>query len=177
VAGGGLLLVLVLAVFFGIESTRSTHGSRQTVHERPFTRNQGDELQPSISPDGKNVAFVWNGAGHNFDIYAKSIDAASPTRITTNPAHEISPSWSPDGKQLAFLRVYPDNRKDVFITEAVSANERFIAPIHSGYPNWVGDVSIILDHSQARPGRRWPTSIGTAHLCGGTWCSAASSKR
>jgi Tol biopolymer transport system component len=147
VASVGLLLLLSLVLFFGIESIRSSHEASHAARERPFTRYQGDALQPTISPDGKHVAFVWNGADNNFDIYTKSMDAASPTRITTNPAHDVNPSWSPDGTQLAFLRVHPDNRKEVYVTPAVGGAEHLIVQIQPGYPIWVGDVSIMLDHS------------------------------
>jgi Tol biopolymer transport system component len=61
---------------------------------------------PALSPDGKLVAFVWNGdAGDNFDIYVKPIgDETLPLRITTDSSPDSSPAWSPDGDKLAFLR-------------------------------------------------------------------------
>ena len=49
----------------------------------PFTSFAGRELEPAISPDGKQVAFVWNGdKGDNLDVYVKLIDAGIPHRLT-----------------------------------------------------------------------------------------------
>jgi hypothetical protein len=45
-----------------------------TVAEVPVTRLPGFEFQPSVSPDGKRVAFVWNGPDQNYDIYVKTLD-------------------------------------------------------------------------------------------------------
>src|SRR2546428_1710267 len=53
----------------------------------PLTTFPGSETQASISPDAKEIAFVWDGEkGDNWDIYVKLIDAGTPLRLTTNPA-------------------------------------------------------------------------------------------
>jgi len=72
----------------------------------PFTSFTGREQQPSFSPDGKQIAFSWNGdKGDNFDIYIKVVNSeARPLRLTTDPAEDIYPAWSPDGKTIAFVR-------------------------------------------------------------------------
>ena len=52
---------------------------------------------PAISPDGKNVAFSYNG-----DIYLVSSEGGEASQLTSNPAYDYAPVWSPDGKVLAF---------------------------------------------------------------------------
>lgn len=52
---------------------------------------------PSISPDGKQVAFSYQG-----DIYKVSTNGGKATRLTTNAAYDYKPVWSPDGKRIAF---------------------------------------------------------------------------
>jgi serine/threonine protein kinase len=45
----------------------------------PLTTYPGFQTQPSLSPDGHQVAFVWNGEKQdNFDIYLKVIGCCSP---------------------------------------------------------------------------------------------------
>jgi eukaryotic-like serine/threonine-protein kinase len=71
----------------------------------PLTSYPGMEQQPSLSPDGTQVAFAWNGEREdNFDIYVKQIDGEGFTRLTTHPAPELAPRWSPDGRVIAFVR-------------------------------------------------------------------------
>jgi len=84
-----------------------TGGSKDMVDVRvvPLTANPGQELQPSFSPDGTRVAYVWNGAdGKNFAIYVKLIGAGDPVRVTRDLARDFSPAWSPDGRWIAALR-------------------------------------------------------------------------
>ncbi len=52
---------------------------------------------PSISPDGKTVAFNYMG-----DIYKVDAKGGEAIRLTSNPAYDYNAIWSPDGKQLAF---------------------------------------------------------------------------
>jgi len=79
---------------------------RPAPHTAPFTTFTGREQQPSFSPDGKQIAFSWNGEkADNFDIYIKLVNSeARPLRLTSNAAEDIYPAWSPDGNQIAFVR-------------------------------------------------------------------------
>ena len=53
----------------------------------PVTSYHGSEVSPALSPDGKQVAFSWNGEKEdNYDIYVKLADAGDPLRLTTNAA-------------------------------------------------------------------------------------------
>lgn len=76
----------------------------------PLTTFPGRETQVAFSPDGGQIAFVWNGPqGDNADIYVKLIDAETPLRLTTDPSDDSSPVWSPDGKSIFFLRQSVDH--------------------------------------------------------------------
>ena len=67
---------------------------------------------PSISPDGKTIAFTFKG-----DIYTVPASGGKATAITTNPAYDTNPTWSPDGKSIAFSSDRNGNF-DVFVVSA-----------------------------------------------------------
>jgi tricorn protease len=73
---------------------------------------------PAISPDGKNIAFSFEG--HLF-IVPSAGGTAQP--LTAGPAHDTSPVWSPDGKLIAFASDRYGNY-DVFLTSAEGGQGR-----------------------------------------------------
>jgi Tol biopolymer transport system component len=98
-----------------------------------FTRYAGDEDMPSLSPDGRAVAFAWNGPGqNNVDIYVKTIGSTAVQRITTNPLSDFSPAWSPEGTAIAFLRK----------PSTSSLAEVFLVPPGGGQERKVTDISL-----------------------------------
>jgi DNA-binding winged helix-turn-helix (wHTH) protein len=53
----------------------------------PVTAYGGAETGPTLSPDGTQVAFTWDGEKRdNFDIYVKRIGSEVAHRLTTDPA-------------------------------------------------------------------------------------------
>lgn len=72
----------------------------------PFLSVAGRASQSVISPDGSQVAFVWNAEREfgNLDLYMKGVAGGPPRRLTDDPNNEHSPAWSADGCRLAFLR-------------------------------------------------------------------------
>ena len=96
----------------------------------PLTTYAGREMQASFSPDGNQVAFVWNGEKQdNFDLYAKLIGSDTLLRLTSNPAPDFRPAWSPDGRSIAFLREFNTTRTGVFLIPAIGGAERKLAEI------------------------------------------------
>jgi Tol biopolymer transport system component len=95
-------------IFFGsaylLLRSHSTAFAAIAVDVAPITSYAGQEFAPSISPDGKRIAFVWDGAGGNYDIYQKAVSGPAQ-RLTTSPDHDLRPAWSPDGRQIAFIRI------------------------------------------------------------------------
>lgn len=95
----------------------------------PLTTYPGQQADPALSPDGKQVAFSWNGeTSDNFDIYVKLVDGGTPLRLTTNPASEGSPAWSPDGGRIAFLR-FLGSTADILVIPSLGGQERKLGQI------------------------------------------------
>ena len=117
---------------------------------RPLTSYTGSELQPSLAPDGKEFAFVWDGGNGNFDIYVQLMDAGSPLRVTTDPAHDVFPAWSPDSRYVAFLRVWP-NGQALYVAPGLGGPERKIAALSPAQMHWQADAQFMY----SSPGPAW----------------------
>jgi len=90
----------------------------------PLTTYPGVETHPSFSPDGRAVAFSWNGEREdNYDIYVKEIGSETARRLTTDPARDVGPAWSPDGSLIAFERILNEERATVMFTRAAGGPE------------------------------------------------------
>jgi len=90
----------------------------------PLTSYRGQQIYPAISPDGKQVAFAWDGEKEdNLDIYVKLVDAGTPLRLTSNPAPDYSPAWSPDARYIAFCRFISDYT-EIWMIPALGGAER-----------------------------------------------------
>src|SRR5262249_8807478 len=98
----------------------------------PLTTYLGIQSQPSLSPDGNQVAFSWNGPHEdNFDIYVKLVGPGEPVRVTTDPSFETSPAWSPDGRQIAFVRFLTGSEAAIFVIPALGGGaERKLADVN-----------------------------------------------
>ena len=108
----------------------TTEAPLEPMRPVPLTSYPGVEGQPTFSPDGDRIAFVWGGeTPNNFDVYVKLIGPGPPLRLTTDPAWDHSPAWSPDGRHIAFLRGHPPSREKmgVFLIPALGGQERKLA--------------------------------------------------
>jgi len=98
-AAAGALIVLALAGAWLLR--RPASGPPEALV--PVTTYPGSELYPSFSPDGRQIAFSWNGeSGDNRDIYVKLVGETSALRLTTDPAADTFPVWAPDGSASHF---------------------------------------------------------------------------
>lgn len=92
----------------------------------PFASLPGREGEPDFSPDGKQLAFTWDGGeGGQKDIYVKLIGAGTPLRLTNDAADEVSPVWAPDGRHIAFVR-NGQTQHQVLLVPALGGPERKI---------------------------------------------------
>ena len=93
----------------------------------PFSGLPGRENSPAFSPDGKQMAFSWDGGveGGNFDVYVKIIGAGEPVRLTSGETDEINPVFAPDGKSVAFVRIFPTHN-EIILIPALGGAERKI---------------------------------------------------
>jgi Tol biopolymer transport system component/DNA-binding winged helix-turn-helix (wHTH) protein len=119
---------------------RTPKPSTPLLKINPVTSFPGNEEQAAFSPDGNQIAFVWNGEKEdNSDIYVKLIGAETPLRLTSNPAPDTDPIWSPDGRHIAFLRQSAENG-GVFLVSSIGGGERKLADVFPYRPVVIGNT-------------------------------------
>jgi gamma-glutamyltranspeptidase len=106
-----------------------------------------DELQPSVSPDGKRVAYVSDRGTEDGDVDLWVADLTAPgtrahTQVTRVRGEEASPSWAPDGSRIAFFGVR-DGVAGVWVTTIDPAARPVEGPVlvsrTGGTPAWSPD--------------------------------------
>jgi serine/threonine protein kinase len=147
-----LAAALATAGYIGWRATSRSDGD-VPLQPVPLTSYPGDESAPTFSPDGNQVAFIWNGEhSDNPDIYVKLIGSGVPLRLTTDPRPDVGPKWSPDGKDIAFVRLLSGDTFEVLRVPPLGGAERRIGQFYTseiyGFPLaslcWTPDSRYLL---------------------------------
>ena len=166
------------AAFFGVavavgalEIYRARFRPEPAISVVPFTTLSGMEVAPSFSPDGRRIAFAWNGGTDSstnsfnasdtegFDVYVKEVGSEHLLRLTHTPGDSISTEWSPDGRFIAFTRVRKDSA-GVYLISALGGVERQLRAVHMPREfrnslSWSSD-----GHYLTYPdGKEWPNIV------------------
>jgi Tol biopolymer transport system component/DNA-binding winged helix-turn-helix (wHTH) protein len=161
-AGIGVTLIAVLVTGFLLHRAVSNRvsASVQTRFSKPtssrmrvvqLTNLPGVYRRPAFSPNGEQIAFVWDGENPvRGDLYVQLIGGDRPLRLThTRSGFVCCADWSPDGRQIAFGRC-DDNGGGVFIVPALGGPERKVTDVDcpygtAGHPQWTADgLSLVL---------------------------------
>jgi TolB protein len=106
---------------------------------------------PSVSPDGKWIAFeMYMDQADDWDIFVMPIEGGTPRRITFDPAHDGGAAWSPDGNQIAFHSTragYYDIYTVALDGSGLHRLTNFTETMDV-WPQWSADGSQILFHSE-----------------------------
>jgi Tol biopolymer transport system component len=103
------------------QSSDNGKATGQELQKKPLTSGTASFDSPSISPDGKWIAFV--DQGH---IYKMPSEGGTSVQLTFSNATESSPAWSPDGKRIAFGSNVGGAYKD-WVGDADGTNRRQFA--------------------------------------------------
>ena len=86
-----------------------------------LTSDDGLEIQPSLSPDGKLVAYA-AGNSQRMRIFIRAAGGGRIVALSDDAnSVETQPRWSPDGNQLLFL-----SRNAAYVSPALGGSERLV---------------------------------------------------
>jgi eukaryotic-like serine/threonine-protein kinase len=105
-AAAAISLLVVLALvgtwLWRNRNTTKSASARQPVSFTRLTTQAGQELYPSLSPDGKQLVYASNEVG-NLDIWLQRVGGKTAINLTRDSAaDDTEPAFSPDGEQIVF---------------------------------------------------------------------------
>ncbi len=145
----GLILGLAIgAVGAGLIVSRfGGDQSRAAMRFVTVTNFSGVEAQPSLSPDGRSVAFVSNRDG-SYDIWVGLAAGGRLVRVTNDPSVESHPSWSPDGTRIAYAKMKESGLSDIWEIPALGGAPRRVI-VDATEPAWSADGRSFAYSNQA----------------------------
>lgn len=131
-----LITLVVVAVLYATGRLRENGPSEwsaisngRSLRASTFSRLGGAEFQPTWSPDGKRIAFVFlDPATTRSGVYVKAVGALTAVRVLGGPGEFSSPSWSRDGTQLACLRMR-DEQMQIVVVNTTNLTSRSVATL------------------------------------------------
>jgi eukaryotic-like serine/threonine-protein kinase len=139
----GILIAAAAAAFwmFG----RGRHAS--PFHATVLTSFVGRHGEPSLSPDGNQFAFTWDGdvPQGRTHVYISLVGKGTPLRVTPENEAAWGPSWSPDGQSIAYLRRQTSGQKpELHVMPALGGASRKIASGQISSASWSPDARWLL---------------------------------
>jgi len=145
----GATVIVIAGVIYWMWPGAGGEESAESVRDFVFskvTHGPGEELFPSLSPDGRQIAYASDAAG-NFDIYVQRVGGENAINLTRDsPADDTQPAFAPDGERIAFRS--ESQGGGLFVMGASGESPRRVADF--GYhPAWSPDGQALLCVTQS----------------------------
>lgn len=120
-------------------------------HLQPLTSFPGSKDFAKFSPDGRSIAFAWNGGTDDVArrIYVMKIGDTEARALTNTERNDSNPVWSPDGTMIAFNRNTNEPRLETYVIPAAGGVEKRVWFGGPGVAWWPDGKSLVVTRSSA----------------------------
>jgi Tol biopolymer transport system component len=120
---------------------------------RRLTDNDFDDLHPTWSADGTQIAFSSTRDSYT-EIYVIDVDGTDERQLTDNHATDEDPAWSPDGTQIVFIS-RRDGDNEIYVMKPDGSDQRPLMDNHTNEwsPAWSPDgtqIAFVSDRDGER---------------------------
>jgi TolB protein len=85
----------------------------------------GIQVSPSVSPDGRRIAFVSNKSGSP-QVYVRNLAGGADQRVSHAGGYSTSPSWSPAGDRIAFTS-QAEGKFSIYVVKTDGSDQQLLA--------------------------------------------------
>jgi eukaryotic-like serine/threonine-protein kinase len=98
------VLAAAAALFLYLGPTKRPGGPQVGGKLRLFLSSQSNLSGPTLSPDGKMLAYVREESDGKQQLYVSRLAGGEHVKLTNDDARKEDPQFSPDGERIAFVR-------------------------------------------------------------------------
>ena len=120
------------SVLFGIVDSLMSRGELYSVGAegsgfKPVTKGCNNCSSPTMSPDGKYIAYDTETVAHKPQINVMNLDGGNAKALTNDNAVAFySPVWSPDGRALVYYTDKEDKKDQIWSMNADGTGKKLL---------------------------------------------------
>jgi len=147
--GGVALLVLLFAVAttYWREHRGPAPDALPALQYEQITNFNESALDPTISPDGRMLAFLagpggFGSSGDSGQIFVKLLPDGDPVQLTRTPDAKQTLHFSPDGSRVAYTDIAEGFNWNTWEVPVLGGEPRLLLPNASGL-GWIDDKQLL----------------------------------
>ena len=105
----------------------------QTGRIEPLTATSNQESSPSVSPDGRRIAFAWGA--DDFDVVEFGLDGSGPRTLLATSRSEVISRLVAFGRSVRYT-TNANVASEIWLRSGQEGSARPLVRLDSGFPSW-----------------------------------------